>query len=103
MSLKSDSGSHGRAWWVAVIAAVNIVHLWLFFHISDTHPLLLRITVVIHVVACIGPFWMFAHWFVKRRNELHWQSWMWLFFVPWGFLWYVFEKWEAAPSDLAGR
>jgi hypothetical protein len=25
---------------------------------------------------------------------------MWLFFVPWGFLWYVFEKWEPSQSDL---
>lgn len=100
MHLKSDGGSQRRALWVAVIAALNAVHLWLFFNISDSHPLLLRITVVIHVIACLGPFWMLAHWFVKRRKKLRWQSWMWLFFVPWGFLWYIFEKWEPASSDL---
>jgi hypothetical protein len=31
---------------------------------------------------------------------LVWQRWMWLFFVPWGFLWYVFEKYEPAQSEL---
>lgn len=101
MHLNSDSGSNRRALWVAVIAAMNVVHLWLFFHLSDNHPLLLRITVAIHVIACLGPFWMLADWFVKRRKRLRWQSWMWLFFVPWGFLWYVFEKREPASSDLA--
>ena len=29
---------------------------------------------------------------------LVWQRWMWLFFVPWGFLWYIFEKYERSPS-----
>src|SRR5579862_1953996 len=100
MPLKSNSGSHKRALWVAVIAAMGIVHMWLFFHISDHHPLLLCITVIIHIIACIGPFWMLAHWFGKRRKRLCWQSWMWLFFVPWGFLWYVFEKWEPSSSDF---
>jgi hypothetical protein len=25
---------------------------------------------------------------------------MWLFFVPWGFLWYIFEKWESSSADF---
>src|SRR4051794_31919846 len=98
MPLKANSSSHKAALWVAVISATNIVHMWLFFNISERHPLLLRTTVVIHVIGCIGPFWMLAHWFGKRRKRLRWQSWMWLFWVPWGFLWYIFEKWEPASS-----
>jgi hypothetical protein len=35
---------------------------------------------------------MLADWFVKRRKKLEWQRWMWLFLVPWGFLWYIVEK-----------
>ncbi len=103
MHSKSGSGSGKRALWVAIIAAITSVHMWLFFHLSDysdNHPLLFRITVVVHVIASIGPFWMLAHWFVKRRKKLRWHSWMWLFFVPWGFLWYIFEKWEPSSGDF---
>jgi hypothetical protein len=43
---------------------------------------------------------MLADWFVKRRKKLRWHPWMRLFFLPWGFLWYVFEKWEPTKSEL---
>lgn len=98
MHSKSGSDSGKRALWVAIIAAITSVHLWLFFHLSENDPIQFRITIAIHVIACVGPFWMLAHWFVKRRKKLRWQNWMWLFFVPWGFLWYIFEKWEPASA-----
>jgi hypothetical protein len=71
MHLESDSSSHRRALWVAVIAAMNVVYLWFFLHLSDDHPLLFRITAAIQVISCLGPFWMLADWFVKRRKKLH--------------------------------
>ena len=100
MNVKSKSGVHSRMFWAAVITAANIVYLWLLFYLRVAPPLQFRITIVIHVIVCIGPFWMLAHWFIQRRKKLSWQRWMWLFFVPWGFVWYVFEKWKPAKSDL---
>lgn len=91
---------HDWKFWALVIVAVNIVHLWLFFHLTDERPVAFWLTISIHIIGCIGPFWMLAHWFAKRRNKLQWQRWMWLSFVPWGFLWYIFEKWEPAESEL---
>jgi hypothetical protein len=86
--------------WVSVIAAANVVHSWLFFHLPSAHPSQFWITIAIHTIACVGPFWMVGDWFIKGRSKLRWKGWMWLFFVPWGFLWYVFEKWERPESEL---
>ena len=91
--------THGRTFWVGSIVAANAVHLWLFLHLPNAQPVQFWMTIAIHAVACIGPFWMLAHWFLKRGNKC-WQRWMWLFFVPWGFLWYVFEKYEPAKPEL---
>jgi hypothetical protein len=97
--MKSKSRSH--AFWVSVISVAIALHLWLFFHIDfEIHPMLSRLAIAVHVVGCVGPFWMLADWFVKRKKKLQWKPWMWLFFVPWGFLWYIFEKWERPESDL---
>ena len=49
--------------------------------------------IVIVVAVCIGPFWMLYDWFVRKAKRT-WNSWMWLFFVSWGFLWYYFEKYR---------
>lgn len=100
MSVKSNTRAHSDAFWVVVIAAVNVVHLWLFFNLPNARPVQFWLTIAMHAIGCIGPFWMLSHWFIKQRKKLRWQHWMWLFFVPWGFLWYVFEKWEPAVSDL---
>src|SRR3979411_1054499 len=100
MTMKPNASAHSRTFWAAAIAGENVLHLWLFFHLPNAHPVQFCITIAIHTIACIGPFWMLAHWFVKRGKKLRWQRWMWLFFVPWGFLWYVFEKWEPAESEL---
>ena len=100
MAEKSRNRVHTREFWFAVIAAANAVHLWLFFHLTNAYLVQTYITVAIHLVGVLGAFWMLGHWFVKRRKKLHWEHWMWLFFVPWGFLWYVFEKYEPAQSDL---
>jgi hypothetical protein len=96
--MKPNASAHSRTFWVAAIAGANVLHLWLFFHLPNAHPVQLWVTLAIHTIACIGPFGMLAHWFVKRGKPLRWQPWMWLFFVPWGFLWYVFEKYE--PGDM---
>ena len=93
LTMKLGSSTHGRRFWAAVIVAVNALHLWLFFHLPTDHTVQFWITIALHTTACVGPFWMLADWFVKRRKKLRWRPWMWLLFVPWGFLWYVFEKW----------
>jgi hypothetical protein len=98
--MEPNGNPHGWAVWVAVIATVNVLHLWLFFHLPSAQPVQFWITIALHMMACIGPFSMLADWFVKLRKKLHWQRWMWLFFVPSGFLWYVFEKYKSAQPDL---
>jgi hypothetical protein len=95
-----QTGAHSDKFWATVIAIANIVHLWLFFHSDRDQPVRFWLFVVIHVVACVGPIWVLAHWFVKRQKKLRWESWMWLLLAPWGFLWYVFEKWEPVESEL---
>lgn len=98
--MRPNSSTQSHTFWAAAIAVINVVHLWLFVHMPKAHSARLWITIALHTIACIGPFWMLADWFVKRGKKLGWQPWMWLFFVPWGFLWYVFEKWVPAESDL---
>jgi hypothetical protein len=84
--------------WVTIILVANILHLWMFFHLNlETHPVAARVGIGIHVAACIGPFWMLYDWFVKR-NKGTWKPWMWLAFVPWGFLWYYFEKYRPSKA-----
>jgi hypothetical protein len=100
MKGKAARTTHNIAFWIAVIASVNVVHLWLFFDLGSGRPVQFWFTIAVQLLAIVGGFWMLAHWFVKRRKKLCWQRWMWLFFVPWGFLWYVFEKWEPAVSDF---
>jgi len=88
-------------YWVTTILAANILHLWMFFHLNlQTHPVATWVGIGIQVAACIGPFWMLYDCFVKR-NERKWQAWMWVFFVPWGFLWYYFEEYR--PSKARER
>jgi hypothetical protein len=94
------ASAHSRTFWTVSIVTANVVHLWLFFHLPNARPAQFWITIAIHTIASIGPFWMMGHWFVKRGKKLSWQRWMLLFFVPWGFLWYVFEEYERAQSEL---
>jgi hypothetical protein len=42
---------------------------------------------------------MLYDWFI-RRGKKKWKSWLWLFFVPLGFLWYYFEEYR--PSRRTG-
>jgi hypothetical protein len=87
--------------WVTIILAANILHLWMFFHLdAETYPVMAWVAITIHLGACIGPFWMLYDWFVKKHKG-KWKAWMWLFFVPWGFLWYYFEKYR--PSKARER
>jgi hypothetical protein len=92
MTLKHKGSVHSVKFWVAVIAGLNVLHLWLFLRLPNADGVQFWMTITIHVIACIAPFWMLADWFVKRRKKLEWQRWMWLFLVPWGFLWYIVEK-----------
>jgi hypothetical protein len=89
------------AYWVAIILVLNVLHLWMFLHLDlERYPVATRIGVGIHFAACIGPFWMLYDWFIKRKQK-RWKTWTWLFFVPWGFLWYYFEQYR--PSKTAAR
>jgi hypothetical protein len=90
-------------YWVLIILAATAVHLWLFFHLNPaTYPVFSRIALGVHVAACIGPFWMLYDWFIKnQKGEL--KRWMWLVFVPWGFLWYYFEVHRAMISRTKSR
>lgn len=84
--------------WLAIILAANVLHLWMFLHLNlETHPVATWVGIGIHVVACVGPFWMLYDWLVKRRKRT-WEAWMWLSFVPWGFLWYYFEKYRPTKA-----
>jgi len=70
----------------------------MFFHLNpETYPLATRVFIGIHAIACVSPFWMLYDWFVKSGKRT-WKTWMWLFFVPWGFLWYYFEKYRPANA-----
>jgi Zn-dependent protease with chaperone function len=40
-----------------------------------SHTTQFWITIAIHMIGCVGPFWMLSHWFVKRGNKLMWQNW----------------------------
>jgi hypothetical protein len=87
--------------WAAILLGANILHLWMFLHLNVyTHPTLSWVGFGIHTAACIGPFWMLYDWFVKRGKRT-WTAWMWLCFVPWGFLWYYFE--QHRPSKASQR
>jgi hypothetical protein len=99
-AMKRHASADSRTFWTVSIVAANVVHLWLFFHLPNAHPAQFWITIAIQMIACIGQFWMLGHWFIKRGKKLRWERWMWLFFVPWGFLWYVFEKCEQPKSGL---
>jgi len=82
--------------WATIILVANILHLWMLFHLNlETHPVRTWLGIGIQLAVCIGPFWMLYDWFVKRNGHL--KAWVWLIFVPWGFLWYYFEKYRWEP------
>ena len=87
--------------WAVIILAASAVQMWLFFHLNpDTYPVLSRIALGVQVVSCIGPFWMLFDWFIKsQKREL--KRWLWLVFVPWGFVWYYFVVHRAMISREA--
>lgn len=85
-------------YWAAIILVLNVLHLWMFLHLDlERNPVATRIGVGIHLAACIGPFWMLYDWFIKRQQR-RWKTWTWFFFVPWGFLWYYFEKYRPSKT-----
>jgi hypothetical protein len=75
-----------------LILAGNIFQLWIFFHLNpNTHPILTGVGIASQLIICLGPFWALYDWFVRRSKRV-WKPWLWILFVPWGFLWYYFEK-----------
>jgi hypothetical protein len=40
---------------------------------------------------------MLYDWFVSKSKRTL-KPWMWIFFVPWGFLWYYFEKYRVTGT-----
>jgi hypothetical protein len=83
-------------YWTALLLAANALHLWAFLHLdTEAHPVASGIFVALHTAVCIGPFWMTYDWFVKRKQRTF-KVWLWLFFFPWGFLWYYFEIYRLA-------
>ena len=44
---------------------------------------------------------MLSDWFIQRKNKIEWQNWLCLVFIPWGFIWYIFEKREPKESEFA--
>jgi uncharacterized membrane protein YbhN (UPF0104 family) len=84
--------------WVMIILAANVLHLWMFLRLNlETHPVTSWIGIGMHIAACIGSFWMLYDWYI-RRNKRTWKAWMWLVFVPWGFLWYGFEQYRPSRA-----
>jgi len=84
--------------WVMVFVAASALHLWMFLHIDlETHPVTSWVAIGMQVAVCIGPFWMLYDWFVKKAKRT-WKPWMWLFLIPWGFLWYYFEKYRPSAA-----
>jgi hypothetical protein len=100
ISRKMEHNRQSAGFWALVIAAFNVGYVWLLYRLPAARPVQFWFTIAVQCIVVLGPFWMLVHWFVKRKQKLSWQFWMWLFFVPWGFLWYVFEKYEPAVSDL---
>lgn len=85
-------------YWILILLFATAVHSWLFFHLDpEKYPALSFFAIGVHVAACIGPFWMLFDWFIKNEKRLL-KQWMWLVFVPWGFLWYYFEVHRAMIS-----
>jgi hypothetical protein len=84
--------------WLMVFVAASALHLWMFLHIDlETHPVTSWVAIGMQVAVCIDPFWMLYDWFVKKAKRT-WKPWMWLFLIPWGFLWYYFEKYRPSAA-----
>lgn len=96
-----DKSAIRVALWTAVIGILNCVQMALFFGYSQPHGTVLVLLIVLFVVAPLGSFWMILDCFRAGHLNRGWQTWMWLIFIPWSFLWYAFEKHEPAGSDLA--
>ncbi len=87
--------------WVVIISLANVFLGWMFFHLDvEEYPVASRVGLGVWWAVCIGPFWMLYDWFFRRKKD-KWKAWMWLFFVPGGFLWYYFESYR--PSKTRER
>ena len=84
--------------WGLIFLMATLFMLWVVrfsnWNLED-QPVASRLAIAFWFFACIGPYWMLYDWFIKRRKR-KWKAWLWLFFVPLGFLWYYFE--EHRPS-----
>jgi hypothetical protein len=94
-----------RIGWALIFLTATLFMLSVFWVAASSHwnledqPAASRIVIGFWIFACVGPYWMLYNWFI-RRGKKKWKSWLWLFFVPLGFLWYYFEEYR--PSRRTG-
>jgi hypothetical protein len=81
-------------YWAMIIFVVNLVDVLL---LAQSMPygregpdMFQGVILLLQFIALGGCYWMLAHWFIKK-GQRQFKAWMWLFFVPWGWLWYCFE------------
>jgi hypothetical protein len=77
--------------WASVFVVVSAIALSMIVgnrRNLQENPVASRIAFAYFFVICAAPYWMlYDSWHHERRMSRK----MWLFFVPGGFLWYVFE------------
>jgi len=80
--------------WAVIFLTTATFMFWVvnFSHWNlEDQPVASRLTIAFWLFACLGAYWMLYDWFIKRGKR-KWKPWLWLFFVPLGFLWYYFEE-----------
>ncbi|MFZ0980877.1 MAG: hypothetical protein WAN23_15850 [Candidatus Acidiferrales bacterium] len=89
-----------RVVWILIFLAAMLLSAWIVIF-SDLNlkddPIAARLALAYYAFQCLGPFWMLYDWFIRRQKK-HWKPFLWLFFVPLGFLWYRFN--EYIPTRL---
>jgi hypothetical protein len=88
-----------RVAWILIFLAGMLLSAWIVFsglNLEDD-PIAARLALAYYGFQCLGPFWMLYDWFIRRQKR-HWKPFLWLFFVPLGFLWYRFNEYK--PTRL---
>lgn len=97
--LQNDEANPGSSrlravYWAVIIVGVNLADVALMTQIKpagrDGIDTFSGIIFALQFVAFGGSYWMLADWFIKK-GQRSFKKWMWLFFAPWGWLWYLFE------------
>lgn len=81
-------------YWALIILAVNLLDVLLLTRSAgygrEGPNTFQSIVLFLQFIALGGSYWMLADWFIKK-GQRQFKKWMWLFFIPWGWLWYCFE------------